>query len=258
MQCRKCQTEVIGLYCPQCGQPKVFKRITWEYVIHDLFHVLHLEKGIFSTIWHLLRAPGKTIREYIDEDRTKIIKPVLFLIMTSLIFTVFQKLTHVGDDYFSINEDVGFDHIKMIFNWMNSNYGYANLLMSIFIVLWLKVFFRRAPYNFFELMVLLCYVIGMGMVFSFVFSLIEWSTGKQQLNQSTLFTVIYSTYAIGNFYIRKSISTYVKAFWAYFLGFLTFAIFFGTIGVSLDYQDGKFDKIIQELQEHSQKESQEP
>ena len=246
MHCKRCQSEVDSNYCPDCGLPTQLKRINWHYIVHDVSHVLHLETGIFSTFWQLLKAPGATIREFISEDRTKIVKPVLFLILTSLLYTLLQQISQVEDGYIQVNTDKGKAvpyYLGHMFDWVKSHYGYANLLMSGFIAMWLLTFFRKAPYNFFELLVLLCYVMGVGMSFFFVFTLLEWITGISSLNQGTAVSILYSTYAIGQFYNRRGFKTYFKAFWAYFLGFLMFSILVAGIGLALDYQAGNLDQL---------------
>ena len=50
-------------------------------------------------------------------------------------------------------------------SWVHNNYGYANLMMTVPIVLWIKLFFRKHQYNFYEIFVVIAFVMGMGMLF---------------------------------------------------------------------------------------------
>lgn len=257
MQCRHCQTEVTNNYCPTCGHPKAIKRLDWHYIVHDLFHVLHLETGIFSTVWKLLTAPGRTLREFISEDRTKIVKPVLFLVLTSLVYTLMMKVTHVEDQYIKISNDGKVmipEYIGLIFEWVRSNYGYSNLLMSIFIALWLRLFFRKFSYNLVEWMVILCYTMGMGMLFYFLFGILSLLFSTVLLNNGSILAVLYTSFAIGKVYNKPGFMPYFKAFWAYVLGFITFAIVLAVVGVSLDIRAGNFEKFKnQKIDESSTK-----
>lgn len=251
MNCKRCQTEISTPFCPACGHPQEVKRIDGHYVLHDLFHVLHLERGIFYTIWQLWKAPGVTIREFIREDRTKIVKPVLFLIVTSLVYTIFMNFTHFKDSYFEItvSEEEKFvpSYIRMIFEWVQTHHGYANLLTSGFVALWLQVFFKKQPYNFFELMVLLCYALGMGMLIFFLFGALSWLSGVPSLNQGNFFSTAYIVYALARFYQKAGFRSYFKAFWAYFLGFLSFVLILTVVGLSLDYKAGNLEKLKQKI-----------
>ena len=57
------------------------KRITlgsiWTYILE----ILNFERGIFYTLKTLAFYPGKVIREFLLEDRTKLVKPLKLLII---------------------------------------------------------------------------------------------------------------------------------------------------------------------------------
>ena len=88
MTCKNCNTEVNSKFCPDCGQPKSLKRIHGHYIVHEIEHVLHFERGILYTVRELLTKPGESIRKYLSENRSRLIKPVIFIIVTSLIYTL--------------------------------------------------------------------------------------------------------------------------------------------------------------------------
>jgi hypothetical protein len=84
MNCKSCTTEVHSKFCPNCGQPTSLKRIDRHYIIHEIEHVLHLERGILYTIRELITNPGQNIRNYLAENRSRLVKPIIFIIITSL------------------------------------------------------------------------------------------------------------------------------------------------------------------------------
>lgn len=67
--CNNCNHELTGKYCSGCGQPVQLKRIDSHYIMHEIEHVLHIEKGILFTIKELLIRPGQNIREFIKDNR---------------------------------------------------------------------------------------------------------------------------------------------------------------------------------------------
>lgn len=155
MNCKNCNKEINSKFCPDCGQPASLKRIDRKYIIHEIEHVLHFERGILYTIRELTINPGRNIRKYLSENISRLVKPIIFIIIMSLIYTVLTHLFHVEDDYVKYQESKGAapSTISNIVKWVQGHYGYANIMMGIFIALWLKLFFRKYDYNFYEILI---------------------------------------------------------------------------------------------------------
>ena len=161
--CKNCKTEVTKNYCPNCGTPITLPRINGRYIFKAITSVLNFDKGILLTIKEILIRPGQNVKHFIHEDRNRLVKPLIFIIICSLIYTVAQHLLHFEDAYVDYGEFEG-SSVAKIFDWIKANYGYANILMAIFIAMWIKLFFRKYNYNFFEILILLCFVIGVSML----------------------------------------------------------------------------------------------
>lgn len=73
--CKKCNAELNGEYCSQCGQAFMPPRIDHTFIIEELRSVFNFERGIFFSIKALLTAPGKNVRLFIEEDRNRLVKP---------------------------------------------------------------------------------------------------------------------------------------------------------------------------------------
>jgi len=115
---------------------KGIKRIDKNYIFSEIGSVLNFNKGILYTIKELLIRPGVTIRKFIFEDRQRLVKPIIFIIISSLIYTVLREFLHFEDNYLYIdNSDTSTS--TNIFKWIQNNYGY--LLMGIFIAFWTKI-----------------------------------------------------------------------------------------------------------------------
>ena len=162
-------------------------------------------------------------------------KPVPFLILTSLIYTLIAHFLH-ADEINKGKEQINFGQSSVnILNWVQTHYGYANIIMSIFIVLCVKLFFRKYQYNFFEIMILLCFVMGQGML---PITFVSCFVGLLNFNvYITIFSVVgflYPTWAIGQFFDQTKILSYIKAFFAYFLGYLLFYLAIIPVGLITD------------------------
>ena len=161
--CRKCGSELAGKFCSACGQPREVRRIDGRYILYEIGSVFNFEKGILYSKRELLIRPGKTIREFILSDRNRLVKPIIFIIICSLIYTVTSQLFHWEDGY------VAYEHSEntattVIFAWIQNNYGYANIIMGAFVAFWTKILFRKYDFNFFEILIVICFVMGIGML----------------------------------------------------------------------------------------------
>jgi hypothetical protein len=239
--CLNCGHTVNENFCPNCGQPAKLKRIDRHYITHEIQHLLHFEKGFLYTIKELLTRPGLAIKTYIRENRNRLIKPIPFLIFTSLIYTLVNSYFHIEDSMVSFGgpETVHSGEktsITSLFKWVQGHYGYANIMMGGLIAILLKLFFRKSNYNIFEITILLCFVMGEGMLLLALFSVIA---GITKVNVFFILTgalaFIYTTLAIGQFYEPKKVMSYVKAFVAYVLGTILFYVIVILIGLLNDY-----------------------
>lgn len=221
--CKNCNETVTTNFCGNCGQALQLKRVDAHYILHEIQHILHFEKGILYTIKELLIKPGKNIREFITDNRSRLVKPVLFIIISSFIYTLIVHFFHTENQYIKY-DGIQNSAIVKIFSWIQHNYGYSNIIMGAFISMWLKLFFKKYQYNFFEILILLCFVMGFGMLIFSVFAIIEGVTKISLMNISGILAIAYTTWAIGQFFNEKKSASYIKALIAYLLGTLTFTI----------------------------------
>lgn len=220
--CRNCSEIITTNFCGNCGRPKVLRRIDAKYIIQEIGSVFLFERGFLFTIKELLLRPGKSIREFLTEDRFRLIKPIIFIILTSLIYTVSNQVFRFEDAYIKY-EGLPQSSTTKLFEWISSNYGYANMIMAIFIAFWLKVFFRKCSYNYFETLILLFFLMGMGMLILALLGMIESIVKRPIMGFASIILFIYIVWGIGQFYKGKFVA-YFKAFSAYVLGFLCFSI----------------------------------
>lgn len=231
--CRICSNQITGTYCSSCGHPSTLVRINGKYILNEVRHVVNFEKGLLYSIRELFLRPGVSIRTFIREDRSRLIKPLVFLIVTSLIYTLLQQLLNFEDGYVNYSDSTQ-TTTTLLFEWVSKNYGYANIIMAIFIALWLKLFFRKYDYNFFETLILLCFMMGMGMVLYAIFGVLQSFMNSKVLDKGFLVGFLYVCWGIARFYDKKKFWNYIKAFFSYLLGFFTFALVVALLGALID------------------------
>ena len=203
------------------------KRIDSSYIIHEITHLLHLESGFMYTVKQLFIRPGKLVRSFIFEDRSKATKPIIFLIFSATLFTLIFHFFHIEYQFISLSQKIGnadqYLEKKAISDWINNHVGYASLMIGFLIALWIKVFFRKHNYNIYEITILLCYSIGQLLLILLVFSLIEFMLKSESIAIIGVFTgYFYVFWSIGQFFGEKKIMNYVKSIVCCFLGAVSF------------------------------------
>lgn len=233
-KCKKCGVELSDDFCSKCGNPKTLKRINGSYILTEIISVFNFEKGIFYTIKELLLRPGENIQKFIHNDRNRLVKPIIFVIVCSLVYTIAEQFLKFEEGYVNAG-GFGDSAVTNIYGWIQNNYGYANILMSVFITVWIKLFFKKYDYNFFEIIILLCFVMGIGMLIYTTFGIIESMTKWRILQVGGLIGFLYTSWAIGQFFDKNKKLNYLKGFVAYFLGMLTFYILAIVLGIGIDF-----------------------
>jgi len=220
--CKNCNSELNGNYCSNCGHPAKLKRIDLNYIKNEIGNLFYLEKGFLYTIKEIVIRPEKSIKEFISESRYRLVKPITFLLLTSLIYTLINYYFHIGDEY--ANEIIGDDagEIK-VYKWIEGNFGYLYLFMGFFVAFCIKVFFKKYGYNYFEILILFCFLTGIEMLINSLFAIIEGITETRLAYIASLIGFLYKVWATGRFFENKPIS-YLKSFGASTLGLLLFFI----------------------------------
>ena len=231
--CHRCESELQGAFCSQCGHPQKLERINGNYILVEIGRVLNFDKGILYTIRELLLRPDSTIQQFIHRDRNRIVKPIIFIIICSLIYTFAQQVLRFEDGYIAaggLEDSTAF----AIFTWIQQNYGYANIIMAIFIALWVKILFRKYNYNYFEILILLFFIMGIGMLIYTFFGIIESLTQSKVLHLGGMIGFFYASWAIGRFFDKRKKINYLKGFLAYILGFISFGLAAMLLGWVID------------------------
>ncbi|MBO0929936.1 DUF3667 domain-containing protein [Fibrella aquatilis] len=234
--CSNCGTDVTAHFCGHCGKSAKLERIDKHYISHEISHLFHFEKGLFYTVKELFTRPGDSIKEFIAENRSKHMKPVAFLILTSLLYTVVAHYSHAEEfNNSSVKLDFGKSAVGSLLHWMQTHYGYANIMMVVFTACCVKLLFRKYSYNLFEIMVLLCFVMGQGMLLATLVSCFyKLVSPGVYMNLFLASGFIYPAWAVGQFFDKTKITNYLKAFAAYVLGSVLFYTALIFVGLATD------------------------
>jgi hypothetical protein len=206
------------------GKPTL-KRINSAYIWHEFQHIFHFEKGFLYTMKGLMLQPGKTVREFIVEDRTKAVKPVIFILVISTVVTLILKYTGDNLYFFSTEQFHNKKIVVKIYEWFNHNIGYTFLIIGIHITFWTKLFFWKHSYNFWELLITFCYYIGQTLFITFILMIsLKYTHLSFKDELSKYIGFVYLFWSTGQFFGEKKLINYVKSTFAVILGGLSFTV----------------------------------
>ena len=240
IHCIDCNEPVNGNYCSNCGQPAELKRIDGHYIIREIASILYAERGMLYTLKKLLINPGESIRHYITKDRRRCVKPVTFIIITSLTYTLVCQLFHIDSGHFYSQEALGemeLPTFRLILDWIINYQGYANLIAGLFVAFLIKLFFRKSGYNLSEIFILLCYVSGITVLLHSIVVIFQAATHWNLMNMlqiSNVIALIYFTWAAVQFFGKKKAVDYVKAFLSYGFGMFIFGFLTVFVAIFID------------------------
>ena len=160
--CKYCKATGKGNFCHSCGQKFNAERLSLQSIFQEAFHFFtHLDHGFPYTLKKLFTSPGKMQKEYIEGVRHKYQKPfsMFFLCATIAALSIYWinliLLQHFG---------AGDTKEAMFFHkyWV-----LLQVFMLPFYALITYLFFRKAKFNYGEIMVFQLYL------FSFLFIILS-------------------------------------------------------------------------------------
>ncbi|MEO0505409.1 MAG: DUF3667 domain-containing protein [Bacteroidota bacterium] len=217
-------------------QPKerrqTLERIDKRYIWNEISSVLNFDKGLFYTIRELFVRPGQTVRDFLLYDRKRLVKPIIFVIFSSLLFVISEQI--FGFETGSSPDKVKSEGIRTVFEWVGQNFGVFNIVLAFFIGFWARLFFLKSKFNLYEIFILMFFAIGVGNLIFTLFGILESATGLDVKGAAYLAVIVYSTWAIGNFFQKNKVLSYFLAFLAYLFGTTTGSVLLLGIGILMD------------------------
>jgi hypothetical protein len=192
-------------------EPQI-KRISSKTIGASLLSILNLERGIFYTIWELIKNPGAAMRRYLFTDRRGFIEPMKFLVVTIPIY-LFISFTFFPDSGFFAGFENGLagnegetanpEKQALARNLINIFKEYANLLLLITVPLaaiFTRILFRKYRLNFGEHLVINAFLYGFLTFASTLLLTTVWIS--DDLNSWLMFFlyVVYTAYFLQSFF----------------------------------------------------------
>ncbi|MDH5598547.1 MAG: DUF3667 domain-containing protein [Cyclobacteriaceae bacterium] len=201
IQCKNCDFQFEGNYCPQCGQNANIERYNLKYLYKILLESLDLERGFLSTIFSLLYKPGLSIRLFIHGKRVGFYNSLkLFFIsgaIASLITFKFDLFnTNIGPlDFLSLPDQENYNYISgKYFTFFTLD---ALPLFSLFT--W--IIFRKKGYNFSENFILNIYIASAQFILTILYSpVLIFYSSDLSMTLYGMILLIYNIWAVSVFF----------------------------------------------------------
>lgn len=114
MNCKNCN-EVLendALFCDNCGAKVIKQRISFKFLMSELFAAMGFESLYFNTLKKMITAPHEVISEYLNGVRKRYVNPFAFLAVgTALSLIIFNFFS---DEYVAFQKSINENQIKNI------------------------------------------------------------------------------------------------------------------------------------------------
>lgn len=230
--CKNCGTELNSKFCPDCGQAADTHEINLHFFWHDIQHgIFHYDKGIPFTVKELFTRPGHAIRDFIEGKRVKYFKPVALIVILAGIYMVLFHWLHLDSKMASLvplDQQEQKSALKII-DWYTNHYALVTLLIVPFSALVTYLAFRRAGYNYLQIVVLLLYTTAARLIISIVCLPITLLLSKNNLySMSSLLGMLsigYSIWTYLQFFNKISLESRVLRLFFVVLWYVAFLAF---------------------------------
>ena len=238
MNCKNCQDplEKDAQFCDNCGAKVITNRITFKFLLTELFALMGLDSLYFITLKKMFMAPQVVLNEYLTGVRKRYVNPFAYLAvgaaLSLLVFNFF------ADDFIAIQKSVNHENlaelqkvanrdlslildisdlelqklkdqqraaqIQLQFQdlWMNLMLKYLNLIIFLFLPVYALIskWTYRKPYNYGEHIVMNAYLQGTTMYISIITFFIAMVSHPLVYTLSTLIYFFYYLFAFSKLY----------------------------------------------------------
>jgi len=219
----------------QSSNPKKpnIERISMGRIWESIFAAFSLDRGLIYTLKALAFFPSRAIKTYLLEDRSKLMKPLRFLLLlvgltTFIILQFLPYLPQTGNSSILPLEDLS-PQFKGIAQWLDDFlFRYFNVF-QLFKVPFLSLaaywLFRKAQFNYAEHLVINAYIFSFqSLITTLIFPLILFPS-QLFLMLLTIFAFGYMTYVFTKIYNEAPLWGILKSFACYFIANIFHVLF---------------------------------
>lgn len=150
--CMSCAAPISGVYCGQCGQKIIQRRITMRAIFDDIFsQISNVDHGLIYTFFMLFKKPDQVVLDYLAGKTIKYSSPFKYLIfwtaVSALIYIGFgfydQQAASMGN-FMPSNESQKANEFASVYNdLMKQNFQLVSILYIPFFAIFTRLFLKN-------------------------------------------------------------------------------------------------------------------
>lgn len=232
LHCKSCAAPLSGVYCGQCGQKVIQRRITMRAIFEDIFNqISNVDHGLIYTFFILFKKPDQVVLDYLAGKTVKYSSPFRYLIFWTAVSTLIyiglgfydQQVAGMAD-LMQPSENQKANEFATLYNdLMKQYFQLVNILYIPFFAIVTRIFFKKHGFNYAEHLVANAYFSAQA---SIVFIPVLFLSLNMDLitTLSMLIMVLYYTYAIHNLFKQGWLAAFFKVVLIYLVSMLLFSI----------------------------------
>lgn len=114
MNCKNCNDpiEVNDHFCENCGAKIIKNRITFRFLMTELFAVLGFDSLFFKTLKRMFLAPHEVLNEYLNGVRRRYVNPFAYLAVGAALSLIIYNF--FSEDYLRMQGNINASQVKEI------------------------------------------------------------------------------------------------------------------------------------------------
>lgn len=237
MHCPNCHHEMPSRFCAHCGQEHLQKRLSFKYIIQDIFgSFLNLERGLLATYRDLLVKPRIVIDLYIKGFRKIYFNPyrLMFVSLTIYAFVLFFSQSYIS----SVFEETELnDKIDFNFEYMGTIVQLAYLIQIPLAAFFYYLFFKKFKQNnYAEIVSILVYITAGNILFVQIpYNFLLWCNLDYMIPVAIAFflNIWYQFYCLKRYFQTSWITTVGRGLLSHFFTILVSVILGIAVGLTI-------------------------
>lgn len=250
MNCKNCQDplEKDAQFCDNCGAKIITNRITFKFLISEIFIAIGIESLYFNTLKKMFLAPQEVLNEYLTGVRKRYVNPFAYLAVgAALSLLVFN---YFADDFIAMQKSVNHENLAELKRISTQDLSlistdsdvellklkqqkqsakiqlqfqdgltklllkYLNLITFLLLPLYALIskWTYRKPYNYGEHIVMNAYLQGTTMYISIITFFIAMVSHPLVYTLSILIYILYYLFAFSKLYNHSFKTSILKLF----------------------------------------------
>lgn len=235
--CTNCGADHSGSYCPDCGQKKEIRKLTFKSIAQEFGErIFGFDSKFGRTLKDLTLRPGIVPQHFINGNRVKYMGPVayyfslltIYILLISLLDIDIVAMTRSTTEFFTQGKELTEDQQLAQSKVQELIFSYFRLFSFIQIPFFTTaqlLLFRKNKLNFIEHSVVTFYGQAHPLLLS-IFLLFPYLIDiNLSMNIVLVISLTYFALICGSFYKGNRIWNFIKGLLSQFLGFLFFFLF---------------------------------